>query len=102
MIFGMSFELVGKYGIGETLLEKKYKFSAHKIPLEDLLKQISEEFPIIQKLSFKNPGQIAKFMHNISFLLTPKYIGTIMTSRHRKEYFEFAAHIFKYLKDQSF
>lgn len=82
------------------LIEKKYKFSEHSLNLEKLLKELSEEFPSIHKISFRNPKQMAKFLNNISFLATPRYLGKVLLSRHRKEYFDFALHIFDYLKEQ--
>ncbi len=83
-----------------SLLESKYKLSKHNLDLKKLLKEISEEFPTVHRLSLKNPKYVKKLAENFSAMLSPRYIKIILKSKRKHEYMKWLLQLSGFLKMQ--
>jgi hypothetical protein len=68
--------------------------------LKRLLKEISEEFPTVHRLSLKNPKYAAKLAENLSFMVSPRYIRVMLKSRRKREYMKWLLGLSGFLKMQ--
>ncbi len=90
------------YNAWINLLETKYKFSRHNINLGELSERLRHEFPSIHELSFGNPKHFARFVKNISFMLSPRYMKVLLKSKRKGDYAKWLLSIGKMLAAHKF
>ncbi|MFH1257094.1 MAG: radical SAM protein [Candidatus Diapherotrites archaeon] len=83
-----------------SMIESKYKFSKHKMNLEELLESLSKEFPSLHHLSFGSPKHMMRFLNNVSFLFSPRYLSVLLKSKRKKQYVKWFLSVGKFLKEQ--
>ncbi len=70
-----------------AVIEDKYRLSSHDIPLSDLLKAISNKFPVRGSLTLRWDAEyMSRMWKLISFLYDPAYLNVILKSKKKKEY----------------
>jgi len=71
------------------IIESKYKLSAHKIPLTDLLDMIANKFPMRGRLILRwEKNYLAGMWKLISFIFEVRYLKVLFNSKRKKEYFK--------------
>ena len=84
------------------VIERKYRFAKHKIPFSKLIDDLSKEFPNVHELSFKNPKHLAHLWNNLSFILSPQYLRTMLKSGRKMQYVNWIISLKKVLQAQQF
>jgi radical SAM superfamily enzyme YgiQ (UPF0313 family) len=79
-------------------LETNYRFSRHKLHFRDLKARASKEFPDIHNLSLKNIKNLRRLTANVAFLSDPRYIRTMLKSKHKKDYLDWWLNVTKLLR----
>jgi anaerobic magnesium-protoporphyrin IX monomethyl ester cyclase len=77
------------------IIENKYKLSDHNVPIPELLKMISNRFPVRGNLALKwDSGYLIQLWKLVSFMYQPNYLNSMLHSKRKTEYLQL---LFTYL-----